>query len=125
MDSRIIRRVRLLQGLDAERRRGIRFPMDMEVRYSVVGDHRPTEIGSGRTIDMSSSGLSFTSDKPLSIGQSLDLFIDWPVPLDGDVQLQLVVSGVVVRVAGTVTALQIGRHEFRTRSAGLKGTAQK
>ena len=119
MDSQIIRRVRLLQGLDAERRRGIRFPMDMEVRYSVVGNRsRPAEIGSGRTIDMSSSGLSFTADTPLSIGQGLEVSIDWPVLLDGGVQLQIVASGVVVRTDGAVTAIRIERHDFRTRRAG-------
>jgi hypothetical protein len=76
------------------------------------------EIGSGRTIDMSSSGLSFTADTPLSIGQRLHMSIDWPVLLDGGVQLQLVASGVVVRTDGAVTALRMDRHEFRTRRAG-------
>jgi hypothetical protein len=69
---------------------------------------------------MSSSGLSFTADRPLSIGQKLDLSIDWPARIDGDVQLQLVVSGVVVRSSAALTALRIERHEFRTRRAGLK-----
>ena len=109
----------------SESRAKVRYPLNLAVRYSVAGLVGRIAQGSGRTIDISSSGLSFTSDKPLSIGQGLDLFIDWPVQLDGDVQLQLVVSGVVVRVAGAVTALQIGRHEFRTRSAGLSGTAHK
>jgi hypothetical protein len=76
------------------------------------------EIGSGRTIDMSSSGLSFTADRPLSIGQKLDLSIDWPAVLDGGVQLQLVASGVVVRTTGAMTAIRLERHDFRTRRAG-------
>jgi hypothetical protein len=29
-----------------------------------------------------SGGLSITGDTPLSIGQPLDVSIDWPVPLD-------------------------------------------
>jgi hypothetical protein len=78
-------------------------------------------MGSGRTIDLSSSGLSFTADRPLQTGQKLDVYIDWPVLLDGGVQLQLIMSGVVVRTGGTATALQIERHEFRTRRGGLKG----
>jgi hypothetical protein len=78
------------------------------------------ETGSGRTIDLSSSGLSFTADKPLETGQKLDVSIDWPALLDGGVKLQLIVSGVVVRTDGTTTALQIRRHEFRTRRVGLK-----
>ena len=118
MDSRTIRRTRLLQGLSPDRRGSVRFPVNLELRYSIVGHRRPVETGSGRTIDMSSSGLSFTADRPLSIGQKLDLSIDWPVLLDGDVQLQMVASGVVVRTAGAVTALRMGRHAFRTRRAG-------
>jgi hypothetical protein len=69
---------------------------------------------------MSSTGLSFTADRPLSIGQELDLSIDWPVQLGEGVQLQLVTSGVVVRSVGAIIALRIGRHEFRTRRTGLK-----
>jgi hypothetical protein len=84
-----------------------------------VGQRGPDQNGSGLTIDVSSSGLSFTADRPLSIGQRLDLSVDWPVRLGGDVQLQLVSSGVVVRTTGVVTALRIERHEFRTRRAGL------
>ena len=117
MDSQTTRRVRQLQGLNPDRRASVRVPVNLAVRYSVVGHRRPVETGSGRTIDMSSSGLSFTADRPLSIGQKLDLSIDWPVLLDGDVQLQIVASGVVVRTDGAVTALRMDRHEFRTRRA--------
>jgi hypothetical protein len=102
-----------------ERRARVRFSLNLEVRYCVAG-RGAVENGSGLTIDMSSSGLSFTADKPLLIGQGLDLSVDWPARLDGDVQLQLVASGVVVRTIRTVTALRIERYEFRTRRAGSK-----
>jgi hypothetical protein len=120
MDSQILRRVRLLQGLNPDRRGSIRFPLNLEVRYSVIGHPGPAENGSGRTIDLSTSGLSFTADRPLSVGLRLDMSIEWPVLLDGGVQLQLVTSGVVVRSAGAVIALRIGRPEFKTRRGGLK-----
>ena len=94
--------------------------MNLEVRYNVIGHRGPAENGSGRTIDMSSSGLSFTADRPRLVGQNLDVSIDWPARLDGDVQLQVVVSGVVVRTDGAVIALRIERHEFRTRRAGAR-----
>jgi hypothetical protein len=120
MDGQIARRVRLSKGPGSDRRASVRFPVKLEVRYSVAGRPGPVENGSGCTIDMSSSGLSFTADRPLSIGQRLDLSIDWPVLLNGGVQLQLVASGVVVRSGGAVIALRIEQHEFRTRRAGLK-----
>src|ERR1017187_2855905 len=113
-------RVRLPKNASAERRGSARFPLTLEVRYAVLGHCAPVEAGSGRTIELSSSGLRFTADRPLLNGQKLDVSIDWPVWLDGDVRLQLIMSGVVVRTNGTTTALQIQRHEFRTRRVGLK-----
>jgi hypothetical protein len=88
--------------------------VDLELRYSVVG-RRPVQNGSGRTIDVSSSGLSFTADTPLPVGQKLDASIAWPVLFDGGLQLQIVASGVVVRSVGTITALRVQRYDFRTR----------
>jgi hypothetical protein len=118
MDSSIARRVRLLQGLSPDRRSSARYPLNLEVRYSVAGRRGAVETGTVRTIDMSSSGLSFTAETPLSIGQRLDMSIDWPALLDGGVYLQIVASGVVVRTAGAVTAIRFERHDFRTRRAG-------
>ena len=101
-----------------ERRGSTRFALSLELRYAVLDRHTPLETGSGRTIDVSSSGLSFNADRPLLIGQKLKVSIDWPVLL-GSVQLQLIISGGVVRSNGTMTALQIERHEFRTRRGGV------
>jgi hypothetical protein len=78
------------------------------------------DTGSGRTIDLSSSGLSFTADRPLLTGQELDVSIDWPVLLNGGTKLQLIIFGLVVRTSGRAIALQIRRHEFRTRRVRLK-----
>jgi len=124
MDAQIARRVRLLQGLSSDRRSSVLVPVNLEVRYSVVGHREAAENGSSRTIDMSSSGLSFAADTPLSIGQTLDMSIDWPVRLDRDVQIQLVASGVVVWTSGTKTALRLQRHEFRTRRVEPKATSR-
>jgi hypothetical protein len=103
----------------SERRAAARYPLDLEVRYSGSGRHGLRVTGSGRTIDLGSSGIAFTADKPLPRGLKLDLSIDWPVLLDGGVQLQLTMSGVIVRAGGTVTALRIQRHEFKTRRMSL------
>ena len=120
MESQTVRRVRLPKDPGSERRASTRFPLNLEVRYTVAGCRAPFETGSGRTIDVSSSGLSFSADRPLPTGVKLDVSIDWPALLDGGVQLQLVASGVVVRSSGAVIALRIERHEFRTRRVGLQ-----
>lgn len=120
MESARERRVRMPKDPSAERRASTRFPLILDVRYAVWDRRAPVETGSGRTIDLSSAGLKFTADRPLLKGQKLDVFVDWPVLLDGGVQLQLIMSGMVVRTYGTTTALEIHRHEFRTRRVGLR-----
>src|ERR1035438_42707 len=113
-------RVRIPRDVSPERRAGTRFPLGLEVRYTVLGRRATQKTGFGRTIDLSSSGLSFTTNQPLLPGQKLDVSIEWPVLLDGAIKLQLVISGVVVRADTTLIALRIKRHEFRTRRVGLK-----
>jgi hypothetical protein len=90
-----------------------------ELRYALSARFGQVERGSGRVIDLSSSGLRFTSDRPLTNGLRLDISIDWPVPLDGGVGLQLIMSGVVVRTNGTETVMAVRRHQFRTRGLGV------
>lgn len=107
-------------GFNSERRASIRFALSLAVGYSVSDRRVPAKEGTGRTIDLSSSGLSFTTDGPLLTGQRLKASIDWPGLLDGRTRLQLVMSGVVVRADSTVIAVRIKRHQFRTRRVGPK-----
>jgi PilZ domain-containing protein len=106
------------QNTEPERRANARFPLTLGVRYAAAG--QPASMGTGRTIDISSSGLRFSVEAPLQAGQRIDVYIDWPVLLEGGVKLQLVVWGEVVRTDGGEAALQIQKHDFRTRRVGLR-----
>jgi len=109
------RRVRLPKPPSADRRGHVRYPLCMDLRYTVV---HPYRAGSGRVVDLSSSGLRFIADRPLEAGLEVELAVSWPLLLDGGVPLQLLTSGKVVWANGAIAALQIGRHEFRTRGGG-------
>jgi hypothetical protein len=111
--------VRIPKAASQERRAATRFALSLDVSYTVVDRRAIVRTGSGRTIDLSSSGLSFTTSQPPLPGQKLEMSIDWPVLLDGAIRLQLVISGVVVRTTKAAAVLQIQKHEFRTRRAGL------
>ena len=114
------RPVRLPNQRGVDRRSAVRYAITLSLRYVVQNPHGVAETGSGHTLDLSSSGLRFTTEKPLEPGAKVDLFIDWPAPLDGGVQLQLTTSGTVVRSDATSTALRIQRHGFKTKGRGLK-----
>jgi hypothetical protein len=114
------RRVRLPGEPRPERRANVRFPLNLEVR-SVSHRRKSVETRFGNIIDISSSGLRFAAQGPLKLGLKLDVAIDWPVLLDGRVQLQLILTGVVVWSSDTETALQIQHSDFKTRRVGLSG----
>ncbi len=77
------------------------------------------EIGTGETINISSTGVLFKAETPLPPGKRLELSISWPAQLDGKCGLKLVARGRIVRCHGTSIALEIDKYEFRTAGRSL------
>lgn len=97
-----------------EKRSSIRFPLVREVRFKRLSMRSSIDIGRGQTIDISSKGVYFTSDVTLSVGERLELSINWPAQLDQKLPLQLVTLGRIVRSDSGRYAMAIERYEFRT-----------
>ncbi len=100
----------------AERRGAVRFPIEQEVRYKVY-NRSTIEVGSGRTVNMSSNGVLFTTERTLSTGERLELAVAWPAHLDNRCPLKLVTTGRVVRSEQGRAAIAIERYEFRTQGS--------
>lgn len=90
------------------------YPVQLGVRYKVVRDGQPVVQGNGRTRQLSSSELVFTTDQRLPIG-AVEVALDWPFRLDGVCPLQVVVFGHVLHGSDQACTVRIERHEFRTR----------
>lgn len=101
----------------ADRRHSDRFPIEREVRYRVLNKRSSEEAGDGKTVNMSSSGVLFTSEQMLLPGRRMELSISWPAQLDQKTALKLVARGRVVRFEGGRVAVEIQQHEFRTQSS--------
>lgn len=100
---------------DANDRRGSdRFPIEREVRYKVLSERSADEAGSGKTVNMSSSGVLFTSEHFLLPGKRVEVSISWPAQLNNTRNLKLVARGRVVRCENGKAALEIQQYEFRT-----------
>jgi hypothetical protein len=106
-----------------DRRSNDRFPIIREVRYKVMNSKGSVEVGTGETINISSTGVLFKAEKPLPPGKRLELSISWPAQLDGKCGLKLVARGRIVRCQGTNIALEIDKYEFRTAGRGLTARA--
>ena len=88
-------------------------------------NHGVEEFGRGKTLNISSSGILVTTDRVLAPGLRLEVEIDWPVRLDGQVSLKLVVQGKIVRSAKNdvaVAGVKISRHTFRTSKDARNST---
>ena len=102
-----------------ERRSKIRYPVSLSVKYRTVG--RSNRIsGVGRTMNMSSGGLLIAADQRTELGAKIELNIEWPSLLDGQVPLQLVAIGKVVRCLESGFALSFTQYQFRTMSRKLQ-----
>jgi len=101
----------------ADRRLGVRFPIDCALRYRVSGEKSENADGSGRTINMSSSGILFVTANPVAPGNRIQLWVSWPAKLNQKCAMNLVLRGTVVRAERGAVAVKINHREFRTRGS--------
>ena len=107
----------MLNSKREERRASGRFPIQQEVLYTLLDGKSRSEIGAGRTVDMSSGGILFTTVGALHPGKRLEISVNWPARLDGTCRLKLVAQGRVVRSEPDRAAIAIEHYEFKTQGA--------
>ena len=100
-----------------ERRASDRFPIERDVRYRILNRKTGDELGAGKTVNMSSNGVLFTTDGFLIPGRRVELAISWPAQLNSKVALKLVARGRVVRSEDGMAAVEIQQYEFRTQAS--------
>ena len=100
----------------SERRSADRFPIEQEIRYRAVTRRQQDQGGSGKTVNMSSSGILFETQTDLAPGKQLEVSVAWPAQLNNKTPLKLVARGRVVRVDDRRAALEIQHYEFRTKA---------
>lgn len=99
---------------DQDRRSSNRFAIEREIRYRVVNKKGQQEGGLGRTVNMSSTGILFSVERPLVPGRTLEIAVSWPAQLNNTCPLKLCARGRIVRADRGVAAVHIQHYEFRT-----------
>jgi hypothetical protein len=102
-----------------ERRAPRRFPIQQDVRYQCMKGSRICAVGLGKTLEISSREVRFTTQQPLKRGQKMRLAMDWPAMLDNTCHMKLEISGWIIDSDPGEAAVKIERYEFRTRGAQL------
>jgi len=102
---------------ERERRLKRRFLIDQEVRYKMLYGQRIAETGTGRTVNISSSGVWFSTETMLTSGMPIELSMNWPILLNDVCPMKLMIYGCVVRSNERGAAVAIERYEFRTQGS--------
>ena len=102
---------------ESDRRGNSRFPIIRDVRYRILGGKGNSEFYTGKTLDISSTGVLFAAQDPLPPGKRVEISINWPAQLDGRCALKLVARGRVTRCRGNHVAIEIDKYEFRTQGS--------
>lgn len=105
---------------ERERRMKRRFDIEQEVRYKMLYGQRIAETGTGKTLNISSSGVWFTTETMLTTGMPVELSMNWPVLLNETCPMKLMIYGCVVRSNEKGAAVAIERYEFRTQGRAFQ-----
>jgi hypothetical protein len=108
----------VLDSKRVEQRSERRYPIGLDVEFKLFNKGRVERVGTGKTLNVSSSGVCFQSADLLPDKGSIELVMNWPFMLEGVCPLRLVMRGRIVRREGQRTAIQVKHHEFRT--AGIR-----
>jgi hypothetical protein len=102
---------------DRDRRTKRRFEIGQEVRYKMLYGQRIAETGVGKTMNVSSGGVWFSTENMLTSGMPVELSMSWPVLLNDSCPMKLMIYGCVVRSNERSAAVAIERYEFRTQGS--------
>jgi hypothetical protein len=106
------RSVQILEEATPEQRSRQRYPLELPVKYRLLG--KKERRGSGKTRNISSNGVLFDVGEPLPVSGSIELTVSWPCLLGGVCPLKLMMTGRIVRSDDKGIAIVSKQHEFRT-----------
>ena len=104
---------------DSLRRERRQFPIEQTVHYQCAKGRTPV-VGVGKTFEISSQEVHFTTQHTLQQGEKVRLAVDWPAMLDNACRMKLEIFGRVIRAERGTAVVKIERYEFRTRGLLLR-----
>jgi c-di-GMP-binding flagellar brake protein YcgR len=105
----------VVSEISGDRRARRRYDVDLKVHYRVLRQDQVVRTGSGKTFNISGGGIACQLDETLKPGSKIELSIAWPVMLNQNCALKLVVTGKIIRSDSSLTALRMKGYEFRTQ----------
>jgi hypothetical protein len=97
-----------------ERRSQFRFEVHLPMQYHVTSRSSGVPSGTATTVEMSRTGLSFRTRKPIPVGTHLKMTMDWPARSSEGLAMVIQATGYVIRSHGGTTAVCFTSRRLRT-----------
>jgi hypothetical protein len=102
-----------MDRIAGERRQNNRYVLRLPLHYSVSTRGESARSGAGLTLDVSTTGVSFRSRRPLPVGAHVEIMVQWPAKYGDLYPIDLQITGFVVRSDAGRTAVRMTSHKFR------------
>jgi len=114
-----------MQERAQERRAANRYELHLPVHFRISQKGTAARWGTGVLREMSTSGLSFRTRKPVPVGSHIEVVVEWPAKYNDDQPISLQVTGFVLRSDNGRAAVRVTSHRFRidSRSEDYRATA--
>jgi len=100
-----------LENLSQERRSHPRYPVQLPIRFLIRSGKVISFSGEGKTVNISSAGMMFSSSEPLPDAERISAAVHWPATPDGK-PVVLLFHGHRVWVKGLQLGMQISHYGF-------------
>lgn len=87
-----------------ERRATIRYRLELPISFQRVPEFRPNQVLRGDTLNISTRGIYFTTDRPLEVNEVVEFTVSFPG----------VAQGTVVLVVGRARVLRVVQNSETT-----------
>jgi hypothetical protein len=105
-----------MSQIASDRRESRRYELHLPIHYHFSDKSGTSRSGSATTCDLSTTGLSFRTRKPLPVGIHIELVVDWPTRYGDIYPIDLLMTGFVVRSTSGRTGVRVASRRFRVAS---------
>lgn len=96
-----------------ERRGAPRFELELDLTYRIMMRGVRILEGTGKTKNISTSGILFWAHASPQVGARLEVLVEWPAASPGEKRIVLQGFGSVVRCEGNICALRMARFSLQ------------
>jgi hypothetical protein len=110
-----------MDKISGERRKSVRYALQLRLRYRVLDGDRVLWTGTSVTEDLSRGGIRFLVEHDVPVNVRLEITVDWPVAFGGIYPMELDLTGTIVRHRPHEIVARVANWSFRVVEGAAEG----